>query len=306
MAYANIASKSLLTAVVGTDNFPSWYNLKVPYLKLTDLSKLPRAKLTVATFWTTIEPAIKNASGKVVHYCQGYEGFLPHNKKLLDKIEGAYNYRVAKWVTTPFLKDFIEKRFKVPAFVLPPTVENFFRPLPKVKPTIYPKIAIVGSKKAYTKGVETALEAFRFISLSKRVRLVRISNWPFTDEEKVENGKYYYNITPKKVAEVIRRADLLLAPYWWIEGFGLPILEALASGIPSVVSDIPSLRYLANYLPKANPHDSNTFAAKGLQLLSCQRKWLYLKIMGIVTSLKYRELWSSKRLLTAYRWALNI
>ena len=38
--------------------------------------------------------------------------------------------------------------------------------------------------------------------------------------------------------------DVLLFPSYDAEGFGLPPLEAMASGVPAVISDIPSLAIL--------------------------------------------------------------
>jgi glycosyltransferase involved in cell wall biosynthesis len=47
-------------------------------------------------------------------------------------------------------------------------------------------------------------------------------------------------LSDEDLATVLHRATVLLAPSRE-EGFGLPVLEALAHGVPAIVSDIPSL-----------------------------------------------------------------
>jgi glycosyltransferase involved in cell wall biosynthesis len=48
-------------------------------------------------------------------------------------------------------------------------------------------------------------------------------------------------VDTRTLAAVYRRASVLMLPSDR-EGFGLPLLEALASGTPAVVSDTPALR----------------------------------------------------------------
>lgn len=70
-----------------------------------------------------------------------------------------------------------------------------------------------------------------------------------------------------ELAAAYRQADLLLQPSD-AEGFGLPVAEALAGGLPVLASDIPALREVAGpaaaYAP---PGDPETWAARVLELL---------------------------------------
>jgi glycosyltransferase involved in cell wall biosynthesis len=83
---------------------------------------------------------------------------------------------------------------------------------------------------------------------SPQARLVRVGG-PFTTAQlrlvrdlNIEDSIYVLSgVTPSVLAAVYRRADLLLQTSD-SEGFGLPVVEALASGCPVVASDIPVLR----------------------------------------------------------------
>ena len=56
------------------------------------------------------------------------------------------------------------------------------------------------------------------------------------------------------LASVYRRSALLLMPSER-EGFGLPVLEAMACGTPVVVSDVPALREVGGYAAVYCPLD---------------------------------------------------
>jgi glycosyltransferase involved in cell wall biosynthesis len=83
---------------------------------------------------------------------------------------------------------------------------------------------------------------------SPQARLVRVGG-PFTDAQlqlvrdlNIEDSIHVLSgLTPSVLAAVYRRTDLLLQTSD-SEGFGLPVVEALACGCPVVASDIPVLR----------------------------------------------------------------
>jgi glycosyltransferase involved in cell wall biosynthesis len=76
-----------------------------------------------------------------------------------------------------------------------------------------------------------------------RCTLVRISQLPLSDAERhvLAPDEFQTNLTPRQVARVLRGADIMLAPSWEEEGFGLPVLEAMACGRAVACSDTSAL-----------------------------------------------------------------
>lgn len=69
-----------------------------------------------------------------------------------------------------------------------------------------------------------------------------------------------------ELEELYRRADFFVHPTLF-EGFGLPVLEALAAGIPTACSDIEPLRSIAGDAAlRFNPADEHTIAQAMLRL----------------------------------------
>ena len=110
------------------------------------------------------------------------------------------------------------------------------------------------------KRIDVLLHAFSEIRRQHReARLVRVGG-PFTSEQQdlatrlrvAEAVRVLPFLDRRVLAAVYRRAAVLLLPSER-EGFGLPVLEAMACGLPVVAADIPALREVggeeATYCP---------------------------------------------------------
>lgn len=131
--------------------------------------------------------------------------------------------------------------------------ENFFKSPdgnPKQRLGLSPGRTLlhVGHSKSY-KNIPALLHVLSILTRSLRmdVQLLKVGGRFVPDQEKlarqlgVSDKIVHLGIVPQeRLPEVYRCADLLLYPSW-DEGFGLPVLEAMASGIPVVASNRGSL-----------------------------------------------------------------
>jgi len=75
----------------------------------------------------------------------------------------------------------------------------------------------------------------------QKLDLVRVAPWAPSREEPLESVKeFHVALTTAEMTRLMHSCDVLLAPNHREEGFGLPVAEAMASGIPCVLTAIPS------------------------------------------------------------------
>ena len=289
---------------------PDWIRIDAEYhdYMAAPPSALREQDLVIATFWTTVPMARQLGLGPVAHFCQGYEGGLVHLASQLPQIEEIYSWRLPTLTVSPHLADFLKSRFGRESRVVPPPLDPLFRPFRlRLRPRRRPWIAVPGIFASEVKGVPTALEAVRRLRDSGLdCRLLRFSILPLSDEERhlLEPDAYLCGVHPRKIARALRHCDLLLFPSQAEEGFGLPLLEAMASGLPAVASRIPSTTPMAEgVVPLVPPGDPEAFAAAARELLGNARAWRRTRARGREATHRYRPEEVTPRLAEAVRWA---
>ncbi len=102
---------------------------------------------------------------------------------------------------------------------------------------------------------------------------------------------------------VYAAASLFVFPSFY-EGFGMPVVEAMACGIPVVISDIPALREVSAGIAEiADPYDSTSIATAMKTLLTDPVLWKERSEKGILAAQKYSWEESGKKLADALRRA---
>lgn len=237
---------------------------------------------------------------KVIHLCQGYEGDFKEAEPIIDKIEAAYNLPIPRLVITKKLQNLFFQRFNnQQVFNIGQGLEHnlFFGNLQHInldfKQNIH--LFLFGLFSPDVKQIEVGLLAYKEAKkILPQLRLIRVSLHDTRLEEENIIGpihEYYVNILPEKVGELFRtKPGLLLAPSKEAEGFGLPPLEAMSCGVPSVLTRISS------FLSFDQDHDYAEFVdvgniqemAKGInEIIQDHTKRKHIIYRGLEIAQKY-------------------
>ena len=264
----------------------------------------PAQDLVIATYWTTVAWAKAAGWPKVVHFCQGYEGDLIHLAAQREAIEAVYRHPFPTWVVSPMLVQRLAP-FGRRAMVLPPHVSPRFRPAWRFQPHPLPRILVTGIFEAEVKNVPTALQAVRCLrGLGMPCRVERWSTFPLNprETELLQADAFHHLVPPRQVPELLRQFDLLLFTSRAMEGFGLPVLEALRSGVPAVISTIPSLQsFTAAGVASADPEDPAAFAAAAYRLLDEAKVWRRARRVGRAAAAPFSEAATQAALVAALK-----
>jgi glycosyltransferase involved in cell wall biosynthesis len=295
--------------VLGDGPKPDWIEIRAPYIDYSPgPPRLREQDLVIATYWTTLPLARRFGLGPLAHFCQGYEGGLAHLRPALQEIEAVYSWNLPTLTVTPHLAELLGERFGRESRIVSPPLDLLFRPAAwRLAPRREPWIALPGIFEAEVKGVPTALAAVRRLRADGiPCRVLRFSTLPLSEPERalLAPQRYLCNVQPAEIARALRACDLLLFPSYPEEGFGLPLLEAMASKVPAVASRIPSVVYLADgAVPLVEPGDAEGLAAAARELLRAPGAWRAARKRGYEASRRFSPAAVAPGLVEGIRWA---
>lgn len=164
------------------------------------------------------------------------------------------------------------------------------------------------------KRIDVLLDAFAAVRRSvPRARLVRVGG-AFSPEQRVRAESLgvlgAIEVVPfqesrRVVAAIYRRASVVLLPSE-AEGFGLPLVEAMACGAPIVASDLPVLREVAGPAALYRPvGDAEAFASAAIEQVEGRRRddpdWRARRDLGLARAETYRWERHAAHLVGLYR-----
>lgn len=231
---------------------PRWMQVECAFETVEDFrpEHLPDGDAIVGTFWTTVPWAAGAGPGKgvAVHYCQGYEGDAEENGQLRDRIEAAYRLPGVRHLTiSDNLTALLRDRFGIEARQVVYAIDDaVHRPAPERAPASPLRVGIVGPYQISWKDLATGFEACRLAhAAGQQLVLVRATN---TEPHPAElqtpfDVEWHRQVPPADMGDFYRSLDVFVATSSGAEeGFFLPAVEAMACGVPTVLTDIPCFR----------------------------------------------------------------
>ncbi|MGE0684804.1 MAG: glycosyltransferase family 4 protein [Candidatus Binatia bacterium] len=281
--------------IVAKGERPDWYDLRVPFTHVDELSPrtIPECDFLIATFWTTVKPAVQSGKGRPVHLCQGYEGDSAIFAADRPKIEAAYRLPTLTLTVHEPLTRLLRQRFGKEAHTVGQGINHsVFFPGPERELDGPYRVLLPGPSEIDWKGILDGLTALKELKKKMPLRVVRVSQLPCTaaEEEFGIVDEYHCRLLAHEMAALYRSCDVMLGPSWSQEGFGLPALEAMACGTPVVLSDIPTFRAFAggeDWTVFFAERDISAMQKALHRLLSDPLFWLRMRNRGIEIAKHY-------------------
>ncbi|MCA8950031.1 MAG: glycosyltransferase [Planctomycetes bacterium] len=231
---------------------PHWLDLECTFRQVTDFrpENLPDADVLIGTFWTTVPWAASAGprKGVPVHYCQGYEGDQRENAALRDRIEATYRLPGVQHITiSGNLTKLLRERFGITAHEVVYAIDDAVHyPAAERAPGAPLRVGIVGPWQISWKGIPTGFEACRLAQAAGQdLVLVRATNTVPDPAERATpfQVEWHERVPPAQMGDYYRSLDVFVATSIGAEeGFFLPAIEAMACGVPTVLTDIPCFR----------------------------------------------------------------
>ncbi len=286
---------------------PTWFSLSVPFLQAdTFRSQLfTDTDVIVATSCNQLPPLFNNPATRhrLVHLFQGYEGGLPEAEPYRDIINEAYGLPVPRWAVSERLSRYADELCggRAPVATVGQAIDHRVFFPPETDTRRGPTVLVIGDLPNTAKGIPECLGALREARRHiPDLRIVRIAPRDFrADEDLQESDTYLVALKPAEVAAVMRDCRILLNCSTEAEGFGLPVLEAMACGLPVVAPAIEAYRALdpngaALAFPAANT--ATALAASVVDLWNNEQRRENMRRAGLEIADRHRYKYVVRRI----------
>lgn len=164
-------------------------------------------------------------------------------KKKLKRLDDLYMLPTVKVAISPHLVRGVEERYNIPCHLLPNGIDrDIFHPKRSKLDYDGPiRLLSVGNSAIEYKAIYDIWEAVRILKREGiPVTLTRVSPADETDAERKSGvvDRLFVRISEAEIAVLYRESHILISASTEIEGFGLPPVEAMSSGTPTILTRV--------------------------------------------------------------------
>ena len=255
----------------------NWMTVKAKLIRIPTLSprfvhffedKIPDGDIIIATSWETAYPVSKlsERKGKKFYFVQHYEvwdvwnnieyweraekfaenknklylfmaDIVPENylsRKQKELVDNTYRLPLKKITTSLWLKELIERKFgeNVERITLGVNFDDFYLENKKPKRK---KIILIPYRSLKWKGEEDGISALKIVK--EKFPDVEIIMYGTKKDSCIPSWiKFHKRVFGEELRKLYCSSDIFVSPSW-IEGWGLPPMEAMACGVACVITD---------------------------------------------------------------------
>jgi GT2 family glycosyltransferase/MoaA/NifB/PqqE/SkfB family radical SAM enzyme/glycosyltransferase involved in cell wall biosynthesis len=314
-----------VTVYTDTDE-PDWIKLPVKFIRVNDHYKIEKIDTDVVVVFSIYDvPKIlmKFNPEKVFHLCQGYEGY--HIGKTYQELRSdkffytaLHSLPVKNILVSNHLMQMFEDKWNRKGFYIPNGIDlKTFKPIEGI---IKRKnsILFVGNPHDELKGFNFLLQSLAMLqsSIYKFDELNVYVVWggaKLNGEDLVKEAKnlrinYISGLTSDGIAKLINEVSLLVSTSWY-EGFTLPVLEAMACGTPTIVTNNMGAESFCehnvnSFLVKQGDH--NALMNQIIEILRNRIDLTHIIKNGYDTAIQYSEYNSLKAFIENWQKILEL
>jgi glycosyltransferase involved in cell wall biosynthesis len=293
--YKTYSIPSNLTPEQGTKghfNRLLWTQFQLPKIYTKLKSNLLFSPIPEAPLWSNCRSVVMVHDLIPLRFPKRFSPLTPYFRYYLPEVISQAEHIICNSLATA--KD-ITDFFHVPANKITPILlaynHNHFRPLnlPRKNYFLY-----IGRCDVY-KNIERVITAFSSLDSDVELWIVGPVDSRYTPKLKIqvkelqltEKVKFLDYVTYDELPIIINQAIALVFPSLW-EGFGLPVLEAMACGTPVITSNISSLPEVAGDAAiLVNPYHSSEIAAAMQSLINEPQLCEKLRQNGIIRASQF-------------------